>query len=77
VRPHEPVADIDVVQVLFHDLVAADPDEGVPVTMLEFHIAHFGSRFRFGNRLALLKLSTGPPSQLAFIATISPAWVFS
>ena len=33
--------DIDVVQVLLHDLVAANPDIGIPVALLPFHVAPF------------------------------------
>ena len=35
----KPVADIDVVQVLLHNLVAADPHEAVPVALLQFQVA--------------------------------------
>ena len=37
---HDPVANIEVVDVLLADLVAAGPDEVVPVVALELHIGH-------------------------------------
>ncbi len=39
VHTHHPIDDVDVVQVLFHNLVAADPDEGIPGAVLEFRVA--------------------------------------
>ena len=39
---HHPVHEIDVVEVLFDDLVAADPDERVPVAELPLHVAPLG-----------------------------------
>ena len=42
VRSHNPVDEIDIVEVLFDDLVAANPDKGVPITVLPFHVAPLG-----------------------------------
>ena len=39
VAAHNPVADVDVVQVLLDDLVAAQPQVGVPVAVLPFEVA--------------------------------------
>src|SRR6185437_662206 len=41
-RAHDPVADIDVVQVLLNHLIAANPDEGIPGAVLPFHVAPLG-----------------------------------
>jgi hypothetical protein len=49
----EPVADVDVVQVLLHNLVAADPQEGVPVALLPFQVAPLGVAFLVGKKLGI------------------------
>jgi len=36
VGAHDPADDVDVVEVLFDDLVAAEPEVGVPVAVLPF-----------------------------------------
>ena len=42
VRAHQPVHEIDIVKVLLDDLIAANPDEGIPVTELPLHVAPLG-----------------------------------
>ena len=42
VSAFEPVDDVDVVDVLFGDVVTAKPDEIVPVAHLVFHFGLFG-----------------------------------
>lgn len=37
---HSPVDDVDIVDVLFDDMVAADPVEVIPVAHLVFHFGH-------------------------------------
>ena len=37
-RVHHPIHEIDVVEVLLDNLIAADPDERVPIAVLPFHI---------------------------------------
>ncbi len=49
---HHPVHEIDVVVVLLDDLVAADPDERIPVTVLPLHVAPL--------RIAFLGMENGP-----------------
>src|ERR1039458_5869687 len=49
----EPVAHIDIVQVLLHNLVAADPQEAVPVALLEFQVAHPRVALPVGEELAV------------------------
>jgi len=39
VHAHHPVRDVDVVKMLLDDLVAADPDEGIPSAVLKLVIA--------------------------------------
>ena len=36
----DPVADVEVVDVLLADVVAAEPDEVIPVAHLVFHFGH-------------------------------------
>jgi len=42
VGAHHPADEVDVVEVLLDDLVAADPDEGIPVAVFPLHVAPFG-----------------------------------
>ena len=37
VGPVNPIADIEIVDVLFHDVVAAQPREVIPIAHLVFH----------------------------------------
>ena len=41
-RAHHPVHEVDVVEVLLHNLIAAQPEERVPVAMLPLHVAPLG-----------------------------------
>src|ERR1700686_892936 len=50
---HYPVDEIDVMEMLLDDLVAANPDKGVPIAVLPFHIAPLGiARVRMKDRAA-------------------------
>src|SRR5208283_3388327 len=37
---HDPVADVEVMDVLLADIIAAEPGEVIPVVDLEFHLGH-------------------------------------
>src|ERR1039458_2134578 len=57
VRAHKPVDYVDIVQVLLHHLVAAQPHEGVPRAMLKHHVGPF--------RIAFLLLDHRRPYPIA------------
>jgi len=58
-RAHEPVAGVYVVQVLLHDLVARQPHEGVPVALLELHVAPLRIALVVGKERAVEKQHRG------------------
>ena len=47
VTAFEPVDDVEIVDVLFDDVVAADPDEVIPVAHLVFHFGQLASCLLF------------------------------